>query len=295
VLVTVLFGSGGAHADQRYVVQSGDSLSALAARFGTSVDALAAANRLADPNQLSVGQTLTIPDGQAAPEAAPPAQATTFDAYIVGANVPVYEAPSTSSRLIGYFKDRDLVRFNAAVRGENWIIGDQTWVGVKQDWTDIWYGLESGGWVYAAWVYFPRAGEYYPWYPPDGERWVDINLTTQTLRAYAGSTLVLEAPITSGMGEWATPAGSFRVNYRVQNERMTSVQAGITNDTYDVSRVLFTQYFTNVGHALHLNYWRPESVFGKEPTSHGCVGLLLHDIQFLWLFGTPDMRVEIHQ
>jgi hypothetical protein len=123
---------------------------------------------------------------------------------------------------------------------------------------------------------------------------VDINLTTQTLRAYVLDRLVLEAPITSGISPWTTPPGDWRVNYRLQNERMTSVQAGITNDTYDVSRVLFTQYFTTVGHALHLNYWRPESVFGKEATSHGCVGILLHDIQYLWLFGLNGMLVNIH-
>jgi lipoprotein-anchoring transpeptidase ErfK/SrfK len=58
--------------------------------------------------------------------------------------------------------------------------------------------------------------------------------------------------------------------------------------------VLFTQYFDRQGDALHLNYWRPESAFGAQPTSHGCVGMLLHDAQYLWLFAEPGMRVEIH-
>lgn len=58
--------------------------------------------------------------------------------------------------------------------------------------------------------------------------------------------------------------------------------------------MLFTQYFDRNGNALHLNYWRPESVFGTTPTSHGCIGLLLHDAQWFWLFGEPGMRVEIH-
>ncbi|MBN1661207.1 MAG: LysM peptidoglycan-binding domain-containing protein [Anaerolineae bacterium] len=46
---------------QVYVVQSGDTLSAIAARFGCSVDALARANTMANPNALSVGQVLQIP------------------------------------------------------------------------------------------------------------------------------------------------------------------------------------------------------------------------------------------
>ena len=44
-----------------YTVQSGDTLSAVAMRFGKSVDELVQANRLVDPDQLQVGQQLTIP------------------------------------------------------------------------------------------------------------------------------------------------------------------------------------------------------------------------------------------
>lgn len=50
---------------QVYVVVSGDTLSAIAARFGTSLDALVAANGLSDPNALQVGQTLNIPSTEA--------------------------------------------------------------------------------------------------------------------------------------------------------------------------------------------------------------------------------------
>src|SRR5262245_2218541 len=45
-----------------YVVKSGDTLSAIAARFHTTVSAIAALNHLADPGRLSVGQVLLIPN-----------------------------------------------------------------------------------------------------------------------------------------------------------------------------------------------------------------------------------------
>jgi LysM repeat protein len=48
-------------APRTYVVQSGDSLSAIASRFGTTVQALINANGLKDPNALSIGQVLIIP------------------------------------------------------------------------------------------------------------------------------------------------------------------------------------------------------------------------------------------
>ncbi len=44
-----------------YTVVAGDSLWAIAQQFGTTVEALAAANNIADPGAIEVGQVLTIP------------------------------------------------------------------------------------------------------------------------------------------------------------------------------------------------------------------------------------------
>lgn len=44
-----------------YVVQAGDTLYRIAERFGTTVEAIAAANDLADPSLIQVGQRLVIP------------------------------------------------------------------------------------------------------------------------------------------------------------------------------------------------------------------------------------------
>ena len=53
-------GSGGeAASGGSYVVQSGDTLSSIAAKLGTSVDSLMAANGLTDPDLLYAGQTLS--------------------------------------------------------------------------------------------------------------------------------------------------------------------------------------------------------------------------------------------
>jgi murein DD-endopeptidase MepM/ murein hydrolase activator NlpD len=46
-----------------YTVAPGDTLGAIASRFGVTVDDLVAVNGITDPNLLAVGQVLTIPDG----------------------------------------------------------------------------------------------------------------------------------------------------------------------------------------------------------------------------------------
>ncbi len=51
----------GAPAGQTYTVKRGDTLSAIAVRYATTVAALAAANNLTNPNAIQVGQVLIIP------------------------------------------------------------------------------------------------------------------------------------------------------------------------------------------------------------------------------------------
>lgn len=71
-----------ASADTTYTVQSGDTLSSIAAKFNNavSVDQLAQDNNLANPNLIMVGQQLTIKDGMGEQSQAPVQPATTTNA-----------------------------------------------------------------------------------------------------------------------------------------------------------------------------------------------------------------------
>lgn len=59
-----------------YTVVAGDTLSGIAARFGTTYQALAAINGIADPNKINVGQVIKLTGGSPAP--APVANGQTY-------------------------------------------------------------------------------------------------------------------------------------------------------------------------------------------------------------------------
>ncbi len=76
---------------QTHVVAEGENLFRIALRYGTSVDAVAAANGITDPTRIYVGQTLTIPDGSA------PATTTSVDEGVTTTETttePVAEVPA---------------------------------------------------------------------------------------------------------------------------------------------------------------------------------------------------------
>ncbi|WP_146844545.1 LysM peptidoglycan-binding domain-containing protein [Cellulomonas terrae] len=73
-VVGVTATAGAAHADESYTVRSGDTVSHIATRSGTTVAAIARANALGDASRIRIGQVLTIPTAAApAPAAVAPA------------------------------------------------------------------------------------------------------------------------------------------------------------------------------------------------------------------------------
>jgi len=221
---------------------------------------------------------------------------------VVGGEVRTRKQPSSQAEVAGYLPDHAKVEIAQRVRGENWLVGSQTWVGsAGPNWATEWFKLEDGSFVYGAFVYILVPGEVSPVTPtpPGVEKWIGVDIRRQTAHAMVGDRAVFSAPMSSGQAPFKTPVGKFAIepDGRIAVERMTATQAGYdpSQAQYDVERVLFTQYFDQGGHALHLNYWRPHSVFGRTPTSHGCVGLELHEAQYLWLFAKPGTRVEIRE
>lgn len=122
------------------------------------------------------------------------------------------------------------------------------------------------------------------------EHWADVNLSTQSITHYEGDIAVRNNLVTTGKPGYATPTGNFYISRRVYNERMRGGTIG-SEEYYDLSNVLHTQYFTVEGHALHYAWWR--STFGYTG-SHGCVNMNLADSLFSWNWMTIGSRVSIH-
>ncbi len=128
--------------------------------------------------------------------------------------------------------------------------------------------------------------------------WIDVNLTQQTATAYVGRTPVYVARVSTGKPGWETPTGTFYIGRRVYNETMDSATIGVPRTSpegYYLTDIYFTQYFTANGVALHYNWWAPRSVFGRQPTSHGCVGMDWADAAFFWTFATSGTPVVVHK
>ncbi|MGB3024183.1 MAG: LysM peptidoglycan-binding domain-containing protein [Candidatus Saccharimonadales bacterium] len=79
-----------------YTIQSGDTLSAIAKRYGTTVDVLADLNGITDPNKIYAGKTLKLPGGSTTPTETP-AVAAPVPAQVVTDPVETDNATAASS------------------------------------------------------------------------------------------------------------------------------------------------------------------------------------------------------
>src|SRR2546430_1908474 len=64
-------------------------------------------------------------------------------------------------------------------------------------------------------------------------------------------------------------------------------------DHYLLKDVLFTQYFTGDGAAIHYNWWGPPRGFGY-PGSHGCLGMRYDGSKFMWDWAGVGTPIVIH-
>ena len=124
-------------------------------------------------------------------------------------------------------------------------------------------------------------------------RWIDVTLSIpQHARAMQADVVVHRALVTAGLNGETRP-GRYEIMRRVYNETMDSRTVPGLRDSYLLKNVLFTQYFTGDGAAIHYNWWGPPYGFGR-PGSHGCLGMMYDDSKFFWDWAALGVPVIIH-
>ncbi|MEU6139319.1 Ig-like domain-containing protein [Streptomyces sp. NPDC047081] len=101
---------------------------------------------------------------------------------------------------------------------------------------------------------------------------VDVNTETMTV-VRDGKTLKT-IPISSGSPEHTTYNGQMVISEKFVQTRMNSQTVGLGGE-YDIPDVPHAMRLTQSGTFIHGNYWynKGNPPFGREGTSHGCVGL----------------------
>jgi lipoprotein-anchoring transpeptidase ErfK/SrfK len=119
------------------------------------------------------------------------------------------------------------------------------------------------------------------------DRWVDVNLSSQTLAAYEGNRQVFTTLISSGTWQFPTVTGQFRIYLRYEAQTMDGYALGYD---YYLPNVPYVMYFYE-DYALHGTYWHNN--FGT-PMSHGCVNLATPDAEWLYNWTSIGTLVNVH-
>lgn len=114
-------------------------------------------------------------------------------------------------------------------------------------------------------------------------KWIDIDLSDQTLTAYQDNTSVLQAVVSTGTRYYPTPTGRFAIQRKYQATHMSG-------PGYSLPNVPYTMFFVG-GYAIHGTYWHNN--FGT-PMSHGCINMRTEEAKWLYDWAPKGTPVVIH-
>ena len=118
---------------------------------------------------------------------------------------------------------------------------------------------------------------------PDGKRWIEVDISDQTLTAWQGDTPILKTQISTGKPGYETVTGTFYVNTKLRYAHMVGAD-------YNTPDVPWTMYYYQ-GFAVHGAYWHNN--FGR-PVSHGCVNMRVNESKLLFEWAAVGTQVVVH-
>jgi lipoprotein-anchoring transpeptidase ErfK/SrfK len=128
---------------------------------------------------------------------------------------------------------------------------------------------------------------------PFEDKRIEVNLVTQTLRAYEYEQVVFQTNISSGIAtvqqnpkelSTKTPSGEFRIITKYPSKHMGNGSLFATPEDYELPGVPWTSFFHEAGYAFHGTYWHDN--FGT-PMSRGCVNMRIDEAKWLFRWVRP--------
>lgn len=254
---------------QEYVVKAGDSLGSIAIQFELTTADLLIANRIADPDSISIGQRLTIPQQQSA-EAMLAGRTTSVGPTRNGFHYYTVQTGDTISELARAFQSTNL-----AILEYNNVPNEET----------VYAGLEIR-------IPFgpPSLPNLRPPVPASGTSFL-VSLSRQQCWLFRGNRVAEAWTCSTGYGDWITRVGTFAVQSKIEMAESSAYRLDMPYwlGIYDVGP------FENGIHGLPVDWDTGEKIWEGligEPATFGCA--MLEDRDAAVLFETAYIGMPIH-
>lgn len=155
--------------------------------------------------------------------------------------------------------------------------------------------LKNGKWVKKSQVRVTTPGS-----PPEGlkegERWIDVNLTQQSLVLFEGTKPVYATLISTGKSsknkdkDHSTPTGTWRIREKHITTTMDGDGTAAGDLPYSIEDVPYVMYFFR-SYAVHGAFWHRN--YGTQ-MSHGCVNLSPLDAKHIFFSTDPKLPEGWH-
>ncbi len=148
-----------------------------------------------------------------------------------------------------------------------------------------WYRIDDNWWIEQRMVAMVQARPRPEGIGPD-EKWIDADLYEQTICAYEGDKMVYATLISSGVRDYETVQGKYRIWIKARSAKMSGGEKEGTR--YFLEDVPYHMYFLS-NYAIHGVYWHNR--FGTRQ-SHGCLNVSLKDARwfFYWTHPVPSTK-----
>jgi LysM repeat protein len=253
------YSGGGSSGGSVHVVGYGDTVGRIAARYGTSVAAIASANGLSNPSLIYVGQRLTIPGRGGGGRGGGGSSSASGGVHVV------QRGQTVSSIAVRYGTSVAAIASANGLRNPSLVYVGQR-LTIPRGGGGTGGGGSTGG---------SSSG--------GSGKWIEVDLSSQRVYARSGNTVVKSFVVSTGTSQYPTVTGRFRVYAKYSSTTMSG-------PGYYLPGVPWTMYYYK-GYAIHGTYWHNN--FGR-PMSHGCINMRTGDAAWLYSWAPHGTLVVVH-